>query len=45
MVSKSLGLDLNSDELKAIMGSTVNCKELTKENVAEILYNVWVYLK
>ncbi len=45
MVSKSLGLDLNSDELKAIMGSTVNCKELTKENVAEILYNIWVYLK
>ncbi len=45
MVSKSLGLDLNSEELKTIMGSTVNCKELNKENVAEILYNIWVYLK
>ncbi len=45
MVSKALGLEKNSKELELIMGSSANETTLTKESVAEILYNICTYLK
>lgn len=45
MVSRSLGLEEDSEILKNIMGETISQEKLTKESVAEILYNVCLYLK
>ena len=44
MVARSLGLDEDSDLVKNIMGTSINKETLTKEDVAEILYNVCLYL-
>ena len=44
MVARSLGLDIDSEELKNIMGTALYTETLTKESVAEILYNVCLYL-
>lgn len=44
MVAKSLGLEEDSETLKNIMGTSLSNDILTKESVAEILYNVCIYL-
>lgn len=44
MVAKALGLESESEAVKAIMGTSADGEKLTKENVAEILYNICLYL-
>lgn len=44
MVAKSLGLDFESETVDLIMGNSVSKTSLTKEDVAEILYNICIYL-
>jgi hypothetical protein len=44
MVSKALGLDSEGELVTMIMGSSLKKDTLTKESVAEILYNICMYL-
>ncbi len=44
MVAKSLGLEIDSETVDLIMGNSAMKSSLTKEDAAEILYNICIYL-